>query len=467
MNILGSLLIVITTMGMWFSTVAEAQWTQVKGFPTDAGTVSSFASEGTNLFATTPRGLLISTDAGTYWHWTRLRGTEVKSIAISNRKLFVVTDEGLVGSNDNGSTWAVLLKNPKLTDTEMKQLKMMQQIKTKNPNFTVHIPRSIQAVAVTVATNDTMIWAGTDGNYLFASHDQGKTWFQIRGFSSIYNLAVNDAGLMADVGAESNFRLRVIVSDEEKWLDGSVDVGKIFAFAYDGKNILLGTESGLQTFRFSGGRLEYLSGPGYTIGKGLPVAQKVSSFAVIGTNIFAATPSGVFQSTDGGATFYQVNTGLDSVAVECLMALGNQIFAGSNKGIYRHSLASQPSRPENLNQIKLDGTWAGSAKSSTDRTRLLFFLSSFDLTQDGLQLSGKVLAYDQYAGLNVEGSLSSTVRDKSIEGVINFHYWARTVNINFKAEAVDNTMTGTYSGSYTLYGSPMDIGNGWFQFAKK
>ena len=62
--------------------------------------------------------------------------------------------------------------------------------------------------------------------------------------------------------------------------------------------------------------------------------SNVESFAVIGNNLFAATQSGVFLSTNNGANWAPVNAGLTNTDVEAIAALGNNLFAGTGHGVF-------------------------------------------------------------------------------------------------------------------------------------
>jgi photosystem II stability/assembly factor-like uncharacterized protein len=61
----------------------------------------------------------------------------------------------------------------------------------------------------------------------------------------------------------------------------------------------------------------------------------VSSFAVIGDNLFAGTiGDGVFLSTDDGVTWKEVNSGLLNKDINSLASTGTNLFAGTFQGIY-------------------------------------------------------------------------------------------------------------------------------------
>ncbi len=72
---------------------------------------------------------------------------------------------------------------------------------------------------------------------------------------------------------------------------------------------------------------------------GGPEGGNIWCFAVSGTSIFAGTDGGVFRSTNNGASWTAVNTGLmNSTSVYSLAISGSTLFAGTNGGgVYRSS----------------------------------------------------------------------------------------------------------------------------------
>ncbi len=63
-----------------------------------------------------------------------------------------------------------------------------------------------------------------------------------------------------------------------------------------------------------------------------PYGGRIRSFAVNGTNLFAGNDGGVFLSTNSGASWTEVNTGLTSTDVYALALSGTNLFAGTASG---------------------------------------------------------------------------------------------------------------------------------------
>jgi hypothetical protein len=66
----------------------------------------------------------------------------------------------------------------------------------------------------------------------------------------------------------------------------------------------------------------------------------VYAFAVSGTNVFAGTWGGVFLSTDTGASWAAVNTGLTNLHVSALAVSGTNLFAGGS-GVFLSTTTEQ------------------------------------------------------------------------------------------------------------------------------
>ncbi|MBI4645454.1 MAG: SprB repeat-containing protein [Bacteroidia bacterium] len=137
-----------------------------------------------------------------------------------------------------------------------------------------------------IASDGTIIFAGTAGGGMFLSTNNGTLWTAVNnGLTStdIQSLAVNGIN--------------------------------IFAGTYDG-GVFLSTNNGTSWT---------------AVNTGL-TSTYVNSFAISGSNIFAGTSDGVFLSTNNGTLWTAVNNGLQNIYVQSLVISGINIFAGTYGG---------------------------------------------------------------------------------------------------------------------------------------
>ena len=98
--------------------IANAQWQQTNG--PCGGYINCLAISGTNIFAGTNGGVILSTNNGSSWSAVNTGlppNTSVWSLAISGTIIFAGTLDGVFLSTDNGSSWiAVNIGLPPSTD---------------------------------------------------------------------------------------------------------------------------------------------------------------------------------------------------------------------------------------------------------------------------------------------------------------------------------------------------------------
>ncbi len=144
------------------------------------------------------------------------------------------------------------------------------------------------------AVNGSHIFAGTFGDGVFLSTNNGTSWTTV------------------NTGLTNTF---------------------VLSLAVNGSNLFAGTGSGVF--------LSTNNGTSWTaVNTGL-TNTFVRSFAVAGSNLFAGTNGdGVFLSTDNGSSWRAVNTGLTYPYVLALAVNGSHLFAGtSDGGVWRRPLS--------------------------------------------------------------------------------------------------------------------------------
>ena len=186
------------------------------------------------------------------------------------------------------------------------------------------------------AASGTNIYAGTHTNGVFLSTNNGTNWTAVPTglpVSSIkYSMAISGEKVFA--GTDNNYGVYTSINNGAGWVQSGLTGIAIKTILVSGTNIYVGT-SGYGIY------LSANNGAGWNpINTGLS-NMYVTSFASIGSNLFAGTLGGtnygVFLSTDNGATWVrQANGGLPNLNITALAAVGSSLFAGtSTSGIYR------------------------------------------------------------------------------------------------------------------------------------
>ncbi len=117
---------------------------------------------------------------------------------------------------------------------------------------------------------------------------------------------------------------------ESQWVQTSGPTGgNIQSFAVMGSSLYAGAGGSVWVSSNNGANWSRVSS-GLTIGAG-----SVSSLAVVGTSLYAATTSGVFSSTNNGLSWDTASTGLADRDVRALAVIGTTLFAGTSlKGVF-------------------------------------------------------------------------------------------------------------------------------------
>ncbi|MGE5106496.1 MAG: VPS10 domain-containing protein [Sphingobacteriales bacterium] len=237
-----------------------------------------------------------------------------------------------------------------------------QWVKTNKPNNA--------GVIQCFVTNGTNLFAGTFGNGVFLSTDDGVTWAPANtGITNafVYALALNGTTLYAGTGGG------VYISNNNgvSWtaMNNGLTNTFVVSFAFSGTNIFAGTDgggvflstnngaswnavnsgltnlfvhilhiNGTNLFAGTDGGGMFLSTNNGTswnpVNTGIP--QPVSIFSLNGddTNIFAGTDccSSVFHSTDNGANWTAVNNGLSGNTIRAIALSGTNLFAATSSG---------------------------------------------------------------------------------------------------------------------------------------
>jgi len=139
------------------------------------------------------------------------------------------------------------------------------------------------------ANTSTTILAGTAGDGIYSSTDDGFRWRP----GSMVGLTNND--------------IRCFLWSGTKLYAGTG--GGVFLSTNNGNN-WFGVNSGLNN-------------------------MTVNTLIEFGANIYAGTPGGIYITTNSGVTWYSSSYGLTNPNVNCIVAYGNNLLAGTNGGVFR------------------------------------------------------------------------------------------------------------------------------------
>jgi hypothetical protein len=194
---------------------------------------------------------------------------------------------------------------------------------------------SVQALTV-IDTN--LIAGNADGISL--STDNGTSW-NWTGYGDIDPDAfvMSGSSLFAAANKDQVYMLSSIDSGLS-WtpVENGQITSDIYAFAVIDSNLFAGTSfNGI--FRTTNNGLSWMA-----IDSGLPTTCGIITMAVSGSDLFAGADTGsfldsscIFLSTNLGATWEPVNSGMAGARVSTLLANGTSIFAATNKGIFLSS----------------------------------------------------------------------------------------------------------------------------------
>ena len=195
--------------GVFRSTDSGANWDSVNSGLTNLG-IQSLAVSGTNLYVGTRGGVFRSTDNGTNWTAanTGLGNTDATALAVSGTNLFAGTaGGGVFRSTDNGASWDSV--NIGLTDRYISTL--AADIFPAEPH------------------DDTLVFAGTQGGHAFRSIDNGESWVDVS--AGLLGTAVGDLEFQGynvfSATANGVFRMNVY---DAAWTQ--VNVGLTHTFVY-------------------------------------------------------------------------------------------------------------------------------------------------------------------------------------------------------------------------------------------
>lgn len=324
------------------------------GLPTDT-VFNAFAVAGTTVLVGSDEGAGVfrSTDAG--WTWTRSgtglsgQGLNVLCFAETGGTIVAGTRQGAYRSTDDGVQWA-LCSSGLTTRTVSVLLAHGDTLfagtygggvyrSTNNGvdwSATPTGPSNGNIRALTAVGSDLL--AGTYGpDVVYKSTDNGDTWSATgQGITcnGIRSLALHGGLLFA-----ASYSTLFSTSDrgvEWKTADSLLTSKTIYMLLSRSNDLLAGTAGGGVYRSTDGGASWFAANTGLD-----GDARTVWAFTEDGTDLFAATSGGVYRSTNDGAAWAQATSGIIDPPVRTIGSSHGTLFAGTFSRVYRSTNAGQ------------------------------------------------------------------------------------------------------------------------------
>lgn len=281
----------ITAVLLLISAVSEteSQWVHLGG--PDGGGITCLYVTNCEVFAGTEKGLFFSTDGCKQWAKADSIKEDLKVVALakSNYTFFAGTDAGgIYHSNDDGANW----NKTNAFDSTLSiavndsfiiagNTRGIQRCRVNDSVWTwVEFPGN---GIVSVATRDSIVFAGGSSSGAFRSTDYGRSWS-----------CMNTINFPASI--TSSFVLCGETVFASLFLDG----------------VYRSTDNGVSWARCNG-----LSSIDY------------DDLATIDSTVIVSTSEGIFYTTDYGSTWYPTSSDLKDKNINCFFTAGNALYAGT------------------------------------------------------------------------------------------------------------------------------------------
>jgi photosystem II stability/assembly factor-like uncharacterized protein len=202
---------------------------------------------------------------------------------------------------------------------------------SSDPSFVSFGLTGHSAIQSILSTDDRILFAGTRSHGILRSDDSGKTWARLDstdwiGFSDVLCIARGEGKALLAGGEFGLFRT---TNYGRSWMHHQAEHDLIWSVGIDGPNYFAGATFGGFYFSSDYGTTWSFSNSGLDVYSMLGVAR------VPNGTLYAATPTGLYRSTDTNRTWTKSNA-LPQQPVLSLISNGdNTLFAGTQNGIYR------------------------------------------------------------------------------------------------------------------------------------
>ena len=339
-----------TSGGIFASSDSGMSWTpSSNGITSDS--VNVIEVQGTNIYAGAfGGGVFLSSDGGSSWHTRNsgLTNLNVRALTITDTSFYLGTyGGGVFISHDSGGTW-IQLSNGSLTNvgspiTHVYSLSVDGNRLVAGSDFGIYVSidngNSWVYSISTINTGPIYSMQLAGGNLiagassgLSVSSDSGGSWTKVANALSgnqVNAIASNGTVLLAGTSFAGVFRS---MDQGSSWTAVNNGFSASFINAllfYD--NRLFAATQGLGLYVSpDGGTTWTPSGAGMT-------TPNVQSLAASGSTLYAGSDVGVYVSTDTAKSWIPINSGLllPIFGVNMLGMYDSTLFAGTEGGLYR------------------------------------------------------------------------------------------------------------------------------------
>ena len=348
--------------GVFVSTDKGATWTQKNtgipdlpfptGLPHNYPSVGAMITCGANVLAATVNGTYLSADNGEHWTETAhgILDEDIVGLSTSSTVVFAGTARnGVFTSSDNGATW--LRKNNGLTSYDIMAMTtkgasvfvsaMNQNVfrSDDNGNTWVHADSGITSDPIILKSDSSRVLAVSGGAQytprgLFKTINNGMHWTEIpTGFTSYISALASTTAIIYTGTYAGN--LFYTTNEGVSWheITGTLPTGvAINAILVKDSALLVGTD-GQGIYRSTDHGAHWMA-----VNSGIS-NNFIKDLLQKNGDVYAATwGGGVFVSHNMGTSWTAFNSGLSNMYTKSLSDQSTKLYAGTDAGVYSSSI---------------------------------------------------------------------------------------------------------------------------------
>ncbi len=337
-----------TSQGLFSSTNNGNDWISAGGSLIGKD-ITYLTGKGTTIFAGTQNsGLYRSIDNGNTWILLSSLPQElITSLGFNKKYVLAGTSDNLYMSSNNGDTWSKA--NPSSSNGHTSSIYMNDSIIVSSNKGVVFLSAGDSIlwksakdtiglvypfVTRILVSGNGNLFAGTYGDGLLKSTDNGEKWFTVNignGIDSIWSLEKMGETLFAGpVNVGSSIMRSTDGGEHWESVNKGLSTKSVYTLKVVGTTLFTSIDSiGIYRSTDKGDTWQLLD----SVFRGAYVYE----FATLGSQLYATTFfKGIYRSTDSGDTWKQVISSIDAELANTICVHGTTIFAGLfSKGILR------------------------------------------------------------------------------------------------------------------------------------